>query len=303
MISVVIPLYNKEKSIATTLESVLAQSYTDYEIIVVDDGSTDNSANVVRELENGKWKRVNDKIRLISQPNLGVSSARNTGIMAAQGKFIAFLDADDLWAPNFLDTLAALMTDYPNAGLYSLGYEEIHSDTIPDKTLSDELHLRGPVEQPWTMRKGVWTGSVAASKERLIKLGLFDICMTHGEDIDMWWRLILDGGLVTDTKCCAYYRLDTENRAMNNVIPLEKHIPYYIDKYAHARETNKEFRRFFDEQMIYRLYPYLFEKEYRKEAKRLAKMIDYSQLKGTMRFRMQFPYIYQLYINLKSLHG
>ena len=288
MISVIIPLYNKEKSITTTLESVLAQTYTDYEVVVVDDGSTDNSANIVRKLSN-------EKIRFISQPNGGVSAARNTGIMAAKGEYVAFLDADDLWAPNYFETLAALIEDFPEAGLYSLGYVEIDGNEIPKSNSVTTTIERGMITQPWNKKYRVWTGSVAAKKERMIKIGLFDTRMTHGEDIDMWWRLMLDGGLAIDSTCCAYYRQDTENRAMHKVIPLETHIPYYMDKFAEARTANPVFRRYFDEQMIYRLYPYLFERKYRKEASRIAKMIDYSQLKGTMHFRMVCPYLYRLY--------
>lgn len=288
MISVIIPLYNKEKSITTTLESILAQTYTDYEVVVVDDGSTDNSANIVRKLSN-------EKIRLISQPNGGVSAARNAGIMAAKGDYIAFLDADDLWAPNYLEILAALIKDCPDAGLYSLGYAEIDGNEIPESDIVTTTIERGMIIQPWNKKYRVWTGSVAASKERMIKIGLFDTRMTHGEDIDMWWRLMLDGGLAVDSTCCAYYRQDTENRAMHKVIPLETHIPYYMDKFAEARAANADFCRYFDEQMIYRLYPYLFERKYRKEASRIAKMIDYSQLKGTMHFRMVCPYLYRLY--------
>ena len=288
MISVVIPLYNKEKSVRSTLESVRVQSYADWECIVVDDGSTDKSREVAEQ-----FMTLDFRFKILSQENAGVSAARNAGIMAAKGEYVAFLDADDLWTPNYLETMVALIADYPDAGLYSLGYEEIDSDTIRENNQSDELYFRGPVEQPWLMRKGVWTGSVAASKNRLLKLGLFDTRMTHGEDLDMWWRLILDGGWVTDTTCCAFYRQDTENRAMNKVMPLEKHIPYYIDKYAQAREMNQAFRRFFDREMVYRLYPYLFTKQYRRDAKRLAKKMDYTQLKCSMHFRMYFPHVYR----------
>lgn len=297
MISIVIPLYNKEKSISATLESVLAQTYTDYEVIIVDDGSTDNSLSVVKMFIN-RCQITNDKCKILEQPNSGVSAARNRGIMEAKGEYVAFLDADDLWASDYLDTLHALIQDYPKEGLYSIGYMPINSPQIPTREQiqkCEENSFRGKVHNPWNSKYSMWTGSSSSSsRERLLKVGLFDTRMTHGEDLDIWWRLILDGGIVVDTKCCAYYRQDTENRAMNKNIPLEKHIPYYIDKFADARANNKEFRKFFDEQMIYRLYPYLFDRNYRKEAQRLAKKLDYSQLKWTMHFRMLFPYIYRL---------
>lgn len=297
MISVVIPLYNKEKSIKATLHSVFAQTYTDYEVVVVDDGSTDNSLSVIREkVCELEW----EQIKIIHQENEGVSAARNRGIIEAQGEYIAFLDADDLWAPDYLETLMLLIKDYPNAGLYSIGYRELIGNQIPINQSVENTQKRGLISNPWQKQKGVWTGSVAASRERLINLGMFDVRMTHGEDLDMWWRLILDGGLVEDPKCCAYYCQDTENRAMRRKIPLEKHIPYYVDKYAEARASDVEFRRFFDREMIYRIYPYLLDKQYRAEAKRIARQFDYSLQKKSMRFRMQHPYLYKFLKFLKQ---
>ena len=306
MISVVIPLYNKEQSIAATLQSVLAQTYTDFEVIVVDDGSTDNSLKVVREYASSLpcyQGRDGGRplIRVIHKENGGVSSARNRGIEESQGEYIAFLDADDLWAPNYLTTLAALITDFPNAGLYSLGYVEMRGNQSLISVRNDIPFQKGWVNHPWQMLKGLWTGSVAASRERLLKLGMFDTRMTHGEDLDMWWRLILDGGLVEDNACCAFYRVDAENRAMDKVIPLEKHIPYFIDKFAEARAENAEFRRFFDKQMVYRLYPYLFDRRYCAEAQEIARKLDYSQLKRSMYFRMRYPHIYRMYRSLLSI--
>ena len=289
MISIVIPLYNKEKSVRATLESVRAQSYTDWECIVVDDGSTDKSREVAEQ-----FKILDFRFKILNQENAGVSAARNVGIKAANGDHVAFLDADDLWAPNYLETLAALIKDYPNAGLYSLGYTEIDGEEIP-KYSSFESIERGIVAQPWQKKYGVWTGSVSARKERIIKLGLFDTRMAYGEDLDMWWRLILAGGLAVDSTCCAFYRQDSENRAMSKSIPLEKHIPYYMDRFAKARAKSVAFRRFFDEQMVYRIYPYLFDKRYKRDARRLARQLDYSLLKSSMRWRMIFPHLYRLF--------
>ena len=292
MISIVVPLYNKEKSIKATLQSVFNQTYTEWELIIVNDGSTDNSLAVVRE----RVKELeNEKVRVISQANAGVSAARNRGILEAKGEYVAFIDADDLWASNYLETMVALICDYPNAGLYSLGYTMMYGDDMPVNIIDKESTRRGVAEHPWRMQKGVWTGSVAAAKERLVNLGMFDTRMTHGEDIDMWWRLILDGGLVEDTKCCAYYRQDSENRAMDKLIPLETHIPHFIDKYTLDRVADVEFRRFFDKQMIYRLYPYMFDKRYRGEARCIAKQLDYSLQKGSMKWRIQWPYWYRIY--------
>lgn len=297
MISVVIPLYNKAQAIRETLDSVLAQTYKDFEIVVVDDGSTDGSANVAETILQAP--RLSPlAFRLIRKPNSGVSSARNAGILAAKGEYIAFLDGDDLWHPEYLEVLARLIKDYPDAALYGIGFSTIEGDEIPK--VVEPSTMRGEVLDVWNNYPGYWTGSSSSSKARLIEIGLFDTRMSHGEDIDMWWRLLLTGKGVVDSRVLAYYRQDAENRAMNRVIPLEKHIPFYIDKYADARANNKEFRRFFDREMIYRLYPYLFVKQYHKQAKELAKQLDYSLQKWTMKFRMNWPHFYKVYTKIKG---
>lgn len=293
MISIVIPLYNKEKSIAKTLESVLAQSYTDYEVIVVDDGSTDNSANVVKDIiAHIDCRCIDDRWTLLTQANAGVSAARNAGILAANGEYVAFLDGDDLWDKDFLKEMAQLIQDYPGKSIYGLGCAPIFGGEIPDE--KRDSYFRGETEWNWSTM--AYTGSSACvNRKDAIAIGLFDTRMTHGEDVDMWWRLLLKNGGACYTKPYAYYRQDAENRATNKSIPLEKFIPYYIDKYEEARAKNKEFRKFFDQEMIYRLYLCLFDKHYRKEARRLAAKLDYSQLKFSMRFRLLFPHLYRLF--------
>ena len=300
MISVVIPLYNKAQSIQKTLDSVLAQTYKDFEIVVVDDGSTDDSANVAEAMLNEcKVYGVECRGKVIRKANGGVSSARNIGIMEAKGEYIAFLDGDDLWHPEYLETLHQLIVDYPDAVLYGIGYTTLNGDKIPENVAPSTE--RSELKDFWNSYPDYWTGSSSSSsRERLIEVGLFDTRMTHGEDIDMWWRLLLSGEGAFDNRVLAYYRQDAENRAMNKLIPLEKHIPYFVDKYAEARAKNVDFRRFFDREMIYRLYPYMFDAHYRKEAKRIAKQMDYSLQKWTMKFRMVCPRIYRMYEKMKG---
>lgn len=291
--TIVIPLYNKQNAIVATLRSVMVQTYTNYEVIVVDDGSTDNSFTIAMRFIN---EYLNSKGKVIHKANGGVSSARNEGVLAAKGKYVAFLDGDDLWHPKYLETMHQLILDYPDAVLYGIGYTIIIGDQIQQKT--EPATKRGEVDNLWNDYPGYWTSSCCSSKERLIKIGLFDTRMTHGEDIDMWWRLLLSGKGVFDNRVLAYYRQDSENRAMNTIIPLDKHIPYFVDKYAEARANNVDFRRYFDREMIFRLYPYLFDSQYKKVAKQIAKQLDYNLQKWTMHFRMICPHMYRIYEKL-----
>ncbi|WP_303187551.1 glycosyltransferase family 2 protein [Phocaeicola coprocola] len=112
MISVVIPLYNKAHTIINTLNTVFNQIYQDFEVIIIDDGSTDNSVEIINQ------NFTDNRIKIIRQKNAGVSSARNRGVDESKGKYIAFLDGDDEWHPEYLSTMHKLIQKYPQAGLF-----------------------------------------------------------------------------------------------------------------------------------------------------------------------------------------
>ena len=119
--SVIIPLYNKEAEIERTLRSVLAQSVLPHEIVVVDDGSTDRSAAIVESIGS-------PLIRLVRQANAGECAARNTAMNKAEGTHYALVDADDVWKPNFLEEMKALIEEFPECGLYCSAFDIINTD-------------------------------------------------------------------------------------------------------------------------------------------------------------------------------
>lgn len=301
--SVVIPLYNKQNSIVATLQSVLAQTYTNYEIIVVDDGSTDDSANVAEAtLRECKVYGVECRGRVIRVANGGVSSARNIGIMEAKGEYIAFLDGDDLWGRDYLKVSAKLIAEFPNAGIYGSASGLVINDVLTDETILYVGH-RGWIENPWIVGPPFSTSATIVDKKVFDVIGLFDERMTHGEDLDMWWRIVLKYPCVYEDIVHSYYRVDAENSLMSKTIPLETHLPNFIDKYTEERANSETFRKFFDKEMIYRLYPYLFDKKNRKKAKELASQLDYSMQKISMRLRIQFPHLYRLYQKITNVNN
>jgi glycosyltransferase involved in cell wall biosynthesis len=190
-VSVVIPLYNKEPYITRALNSVLNQKFRDFEVIVVDDGSTDNGAEVVKGFHDLR-------IRLIQQENKGVSAARNRAIDDAEGELIAFLDADDAWVPSFLDTALCLHKKYPEAGMLIQAHiviDEMNTVqrkkyiSIPDHPWHGILpNYFKSVTLDWTL---VSTSSVCVPKCILIETGLFKINIVWGEDEDLWGRIAL----------------------------------------------------------------------------------------------------------------
>ena len=189
MISVVIPLYNKEKSIASTLRTVLNQTFSDYEIVIVNDGSTDGS---VEEIE----KVQDDRIRLVHQPNAGVSAARNRGIEEAKGDLIAFLDADDEWKPEYLATQYHLSQKYPECSVFACNYEFRNAEGNVTSAIIHKLSFAGEdgilinyFEVACCSHPPLWTSAVVVRKSALQAIGGFPVGIKSGEDLLTWARL------------------------------------------------------------------------------------------------------------------
>ena len=291
MISVVIPLYNKEDCIKKTLDSVLNQSYKDFEVIVVDDGSTDRSAEIVASI-------TDPRIKLVRQKNGGPSVARNRGVKEATEEYIAFIDADDIWSPEYLKEMTDLLTSFPDAVIWGFNYAEIKNG---EAERTETVVFRGYVNERWDSFPFFFcSSSTCCRRTSLLELGGFDERMVYGEDIDMWFRLLLSGKGVLDSRVMAFYYKDGNDSLTQHTMPLEKHLPFFIDKYAKARSENAAFRRFFDEQMVYRLYPYLFDNQYAKKARSLSGELDFSLLKKSMKFRMHHPYTYRFLRRIKE---
>lgn len=189
MISVVIPLYNKAHQIANTLYSVLKQTFRNFEIVVVDDGSTDNS---VQEVE-----KVNDiRIRIVHQKNAGVSAARNKGIEEAKYDLIAFLDADDKWKAEYLETQYYLFQKYSQCSVYACGYEFSDSNGNVSGTIIRKLPfqekdgvLTNYFEVASCSHPPIWTSAVMVKKDAIQAVGGFPVGIKSGEDLLTWARL------------------------------------------------------------------------------------------------------------------
>lgn len=221
MFSVVIPLYNKELSIQNTIKSVLEQTYQDFEIIVIDDGSIDSSAKRIKEIKDSR-------VRLIQQKNQGVSAARNLGIKDATYEWIAFLDADDLWEANHLEEINNMIDKFPNQLIFTTSYE-LSNKVAQFKHNRDENISR--VEDYFKdalSENLIWTGVVVINKKCFDKVGNFRTYLTNGEDIELWARIARQFTLVKSNTVTCIYRIDAENRTSLNKNLRSTHI-YYLD--------------------------------------------------------------------------
>jgi len=277
-ISVVIPLFNKAASISRSVQSVLDQSYKDFELIVVDDGSTDDGGSIVNNY-------YDERISLIRQNNSGVSAARNTGIKHATGNLIAFLDADDSWKPDFLKTILRLSKNFPNAGLYATAYQI----NLSNHKIRNPL-FHGISESPWegivsnyfkSATFGdppVCASAVAIPYAVLIDSGGFQLGKRMGEDLDLWGRIALKYSIAFSSQVQAIYHQDAENRACNYFINGDEHP--FVDTITLMREQGDNMSTNADDLDLYivkliseNVRQYVLANKY-KDARLLAKKIN-----------------------------
>jgi glycosyltransferase involved in cell wall biosynthesis len=188
LVSVVIPAYNCAQYIAETLDSILAQTFTAFEIILVNDGSPDTEA--LDQVLAPYLAEPVSKLRCIRQPNAGPSAARNRGISEARGKYVAFLDSDDTWMPNHLANQVQLLETDPTLSLVYADSLSLKFDTPVDTAFQKRpqaLHVT--FETLVAERCTICTSSVVASREALTDAGGFEERRRRSEDFDLWLRL------------------------------------------------------------------------------------------------------------------
>lgn len=205
--SVVIPVHNKQSCIGQTIRSVLNQTHGDFELVVVDDGSTDGTLQEVKTFSD-------ERIRVIEKPNGGVSSARNAGLAAARYDWVAFLDGDDVWSCFHLEVLAKLSLEYPEAQVLCTNYATLSSDEdFVEKLATIEQSAKNFIVKDLYRRllekKHITHSSTTAVwKGCFEKVGGFNESLTKGEDLDVWERLYDRFTFAQTDFVTAFYRLD-----------------------------------------------------------------------------------------------
>ncbi len=180
-ISVIIPLYNKVAEIELTLRSVLSQSLSPREIIIVDDGSTDGSAEVVERL-------ASPLVRLIRQQNMGVSAARNRAMQEATGEWVALLDGDDMWCPDYLATVATMIERWPGCGAYGTGFFIDDGERMVEAAYCQSEGIVDFFKESMT-RYVLIPSATTLRRELALQLGGFPEGMRMGEDQFLWTKI------------------------------------------------------------------------------------------------------------------
>lgn len=249
LFSIIIPLFNKEKEIQQTLESVLHQSFRDFEVIIINDGSTDKSEQMVNSF-------TDERILLISTDNKGVSQARNFGINYANGEIIAFLDADDYWFPNHLEKLFELHQKFPEAGLLATNYEFYFAENTIIRPTFDDIPtenwsgiVKDFFKSSMTYRLA-WTSAVAVPKVIFDKIGDFDetITLGAGEDTDLWIRIAINFPVAFSTEISARYNMTAQNKISFSATTKRNFAR--LNKFYQQEKANPSLKKFLD---LYRI--------------------------------------------------
>ena len=276
--SVIIPLYNKAPYVRKTVESVLGQTFGDYELIIVDNGSNDGSHEIVAAFTDHRIKIV----RL--EENVGVSNARNKGVSLASAPQITFLDADDWWEPTFLEEMAGLIDRHPDAGIYGTGYYIVKNGKKRLAPIGvDEGFEEGEINYcavyAKTLCMPLTSITVAMPKAVFDETGGFKPHLKLGEDFDLWVRIALKHKTVFLNKPLSNYNQDVDvtYRGTHHLRDPKEHMLWNLGYLEPEEKTNADYKQLIDNLRTYSLLPYLLTKQYRSAARQELAKVDWSR--------------------------
>lgn len=276
--SVIIPLYNKAPYVRKTVESVLGQTFGDYELIIVDNGSNDGSHEIVAAFTDHRIKIV----RL--EENVGVSNARNKGVSLASAPHITFLDADDWWEPTFLEEMAGLIDRHPDAGIYGTGYYIVKNGKKRLAPIGvDERFEEGEINYcavyAKTLCMPLTSISVAMPRAVFDETGGFKPHLKLGEDFDLWVRIALKHRTVFLNKPLSNYNQDVDVtfRGTHHLRDPKEHMLWNLGYLEPEEKTNADYKQLIDNLRTYSLLPYLLTKQYRSAARQELAKVDWSR--------------------------
>lgn len=291
--SVIVPLYNKEPYFEKALKSILNQTFSDFELIVVNDGSKDNSPTVAQRVLDGV-----KNAKIINQVNAGVSTARNNGVAASKGDYICFLDADDWWEPTFLEEMDKLIEDYPESGIYGTGYNIINEHKRRTRIAPigvDEGFEKGYINYcqvyAKTLAMPLWTGAVCTPRHIFDEFGGFRANLKLGEDFDLWIRIALKYKVAFLNKPLSDYNqdVDSANRSVEKLHKPENHMLWNLGYLETEEKTNPDYKQLIDNLRTYGLMPYFLSKQYHEAAKFELTKVDWNKQPKSIREKYLKP--------------
>lgn len=240
-VTVIVPVYGTAPYVSEALDSVLEQTYTDYEIIVVNDGSPDS------DLLDEVLKPYLDRITYIVQENRGSSGARNSALKAARGYYVAMLDSDDRWHPEYLASQMGVLESDATIDVVYPDAVRFNSEGIGSKRYSETYPVGGEVTFLRVLtRKCQIYGEVTARRGVLLRVGMYDEELRSGEDYELWLRVLKAGGRIAyNDRVLAYYRV-REGSHTSDAVALGTNVLKILDKVGREMELSAEERATLD---------------------------------------------------------
>ena len=322
--SVIMPLYNKAPYVHKAVESVVGQTYRDWELVVVDDGSTDGGSDIVTAI-------ADSRIRLVRQENAGVSAARNQGVAMAGASasprdeghvptpltpesskknedsplshtagqtlpYVCFLDADDWWEPTFLEEMAALIERHPGAGIYGTSYWIVKNGRKRLAPIGvEEGFAEGEINYcqvyARTLCMPLTSITVCIPHRVFDETGGFPLGTTLGEDFLLWLRISLTHKTVLLNKPLANYNQDVDvaHRGTHHLHPPERHMLWQLGEYESLEKSDPDYKQLIDNLRTYSLMNYLLDRHYRSAARTELAKVDWNRQPAKTRRLYQQP--------------
>ena len=290
--TVIIPLYNKAPYIGKALRSVLDQTFTDFEVIVVDDGSTDESARLAEE----SLSNASVEWQLIRQENAGVSTARNNGAAHSKGEYLCFLDDDDWWDSSFLERMDWLIKEYPDAGIWGTNYYYVKNGRkrvcVPGAETGYINYCKVYAEG---MAMPLTSISVAVRPAVYDEFHGFNPALKLGEDFDLWIKIALYYKVAFLNEPLAFYYQDVNPsmRAVGHLKDPKVHMLWNLGYLEGEEKENPDYKQLIDNLRTYGLFPYYLSKQYREAAREELQKVDWSRQSEKTRilYRKPIPYL------------
>lgn len=306
MFSIIVPLYNKKEYVLKTITSILTQTFREFELIIIDDGSTDGSLDIVRKIDYN-----NIDIKIVHQENCGVSATKNLGASLAKFDFITFLDSDDFWESCFLKEMCSMIKEFPNVAIWSSSYYIVKNSLkkkakigLPDDFSKGYINYFNVYAENLIMP--IWTGATIIKKDVFFSVGMFNPVLKLGEDFDLWIKINLKYKTAFLNKPLSNYNQDVEiiNRAIGfKFYKPDEHVLFY----DYSKAENASLNILLEKLRIYALYPYYIFEKNKNQVNYLINNISNSHLKFEDNLKFRYlpkfvqRYIFLFFIKLSKL--
>lgn len=287
--SVIMPLYNKAPYVRKAVESIVGQTYGDWELVVVDDGSTDGGGEEVKSI-------ADSRIRFVRQENAGVGAARNSGVAKSTAPYLCYLDADDWWEPTFLEEMAGLIERHPDAGIYGTGYYIVKNSRkrvapigVDDGFTEGEINYCRVYAR--TLCMPLWTGAVCLPRDVFNEIGGFPTDVKLGEDFLLWIHIVLRHNVALLNRPLSNYNQDVDvtYRGTHRLHEPGVHMLWRLGDLEALEQTDHDYKQLIDNLRCYNMQNYILDRRYRDAARKELSKVDWDRQPAKTRRLYHWP--------------